>query len=390
MLPPGSTLGVLGNGQLGRMFAMAAERLGYKVIGFGPDADSPLSQVCSFVHCASYDDENALAEFAGSVDVVTIEFENIPSRALEFVAQYKPVYPGANVLHVCQHRLREKEFLSEGGFPVTPFAVISVGGGQAGAQPAGSQQLPSNLLPAIIKTTGFGYDGKGQRLARNADEAKQAIVELTAGGAGADDAGGQVIVEQLVNFEKEISVIGARAQDGKFAAYGPIENKHANHILDVSCLPARVPAPLASQAIAITQAIMEALDVIGLLCVEFFVTADGRLLVNELAPRPHNSGHLTIEGCAVSQFEQLVRIICGLPLGATESLAPTAMANLLGDLWSGGEPGWTRVLNLPSVYLHLYGKAQAKPGRKMGHITARGDSVEEVISTATEARSLLY
>jgi 5-(carboxyamino)imidazole ribonucleotide synthase len=375
VLPPGSSLGVLGNGQLGRMFALAAERLGYKVIGFGPDADSPLSQVCSTVHCASCDNEAALTAFANQVDAVTVEFENIPSRALELIARHKLVYPSAQVLHICQHRLREKEFLSGNSFPVTPYTVLSV--------------EMQDYAPAVFKTTGFGYDGKGQRIVHTEQQARQAIVEL--GGAAGD-----IVAEKLVDLEKEISVIGARTQDEQFAAYGPIENKHVNHILDVSCLPAQISAKLSAQAIEITRAIMECIDVVGLLCVEFFITTSGELLVNELAPRPHNSGHLTIEGCSVSQFEQLVRIMCGLPLGSTQlagGLGAAAMANLLGDLWTQGElenePQWSRLLSLPSVHLHLYGKAQAKPGRKMGHITACADTAEEAVSLVTQARSLL-
>jgi 5-(carboxyamino)imidazole ribonucleotide synthase len=370
---PGATLGVLGGGQLGRMFARSAQQLGYQVLGFTPEKDSPISQVTGKTICASFEDTESLAEFARQVDVVTIEFENIPSHALEFLQERVAVRPGANVLHITQNRLREKTFLAHHKFPVAKFAEISTIADL-------TEALSSIGFPAVLKTAGFGYDGKGQTLISSESDVQRAFSALN-GQAG--------VLEQFVPFQKEISVIGARTEASDFVAYGPVENHHTNHILDYSFAPSRVNWTLAEEAVDLTRAIMDALAVIGLLCVEFFLTEDEQLIVNELAPRPHNSGHYSIEACPTSQFEQQVRAVAGLPLGSSETERGAAMANLLGDLWAGGEPDWSSAVALPDVHLHLYGKRQARPGRKMGHLTACAKWADEALERVKNARDLL-
>lgn len=370
---PGATLGVLGGGQLGRMFAIAAAQMGYRVAAFTNEPDSPVSQVCSQVTVADYADERALKKFGSSVSVVTIEFENIPSSALELLERETLVRPGPNVLHITQNRLREKTFLQEKRFPLAPWASVC-------SKSDLHDALEKLGTPAVLKTAGFGYDGKGQRLIHSKEAADSAYAAMD---------GHDAIIEQYIEFEKEISVIGARSQSGDFVAYGPVENVHENHILDLSLAPARINWTLAEEAIDLTRSIMDALDVVGLLCVELFVTPEETLIVNELAPRPHNSGHYSIEACPTSQFEQQVRTITGLPLGTTETERGSAMVNLLGDLWSDGEPDWASAVALPEVHLHLYGKKEARPGRKMGHITACARWADEAVERAKSARDLL-
>lgn len=368
MILPGGTIGVLGSGQLGRMMAQAASRLGYRVACYSPDTTpTPCALVGAREVTGSYDDLEAVAAFAQSVDVVTFEFENVSAAAAETAARFVPVRPGGHVLHTTQHRLREKTFLQSIGVPTTAFKAVHA-----------ASDCEDFTYPAILKTAGFGYDGKGQRKVGSAAEAQAAFAEF----------GGQAcILEALVDFAYEASVVAARGVDGSFAAYPLVRNAHANHILDVTVAPA---APR-TDAQELARAIFEALDVVGVLCVELFVTQDGALLVNELAPRPHNSGHWTMEGAVCSQFEQQVRAVCGLPLGSTALLAPgVAMANLLGDLWpEGGEPRWEAVLSQPGVHLHLYGKAAARPGRKMGHLTALAESPEAAEVCVRTARTLL-
>ena len=370
---PGATLGVLGSGQLGRMFAIAARRMGYRVHTFSPESDSPTGQVADHEMTAAYENLDAVSAFASRVSVVTFEFENVPSATAEVAAQFAPVRPAGQVLHVTQHRLREKSYLCEHGFPVTPFrAVRSAEELQTAVRELG--------CPAVLKTAGWGYDGKGQAKIHSADEAVSAWEQL-----GTSEA----ILEGFVDFRLEVSVIGARGIDGGFANFGLLENSHSNHILDVTVAPARVSARVAAEAEAIARGVLESLDVVGVLCVEMFLTHDDRLLINELAPRPHNSGHLTFDANVTSQFEQQVRAICGLPLGSTELLRPAAMANLLGDVWANGEPRWADVLKLPEVKLHLYGKSSARPGRKMGHLTAMANSADEAERIVREARRRL-
>jgi 5-(carboxyamino)imidazole ribonucleotide synthase len=370
---PGSTIGILGGGQLGRMLAQAAEQLGYHVIGYTPEANSPLSQVCEKTFCASFEDKDKLQEFAKAVDVITIEFENIPSSAIEQIENIAPVRPAKNVLYITQNRLREKQFLHKNKFPIVPFGEIA-------SEENIETVLPKFQLPAVLKTAGFGYDGKGQAKIETIKEAHIAYKKI-----GAKEA----IIEQFISFDKEISVIGARSTDGSFAAFGPIENQHKNHILDVSVVPANTSAEIQNQAINITKSIMENLDVIGLLCVEFFLVGKDKLYVNELAPRPHNSGHLTLNACITSQFEQHIKAITGLPLGDTSIIRSSAMANLLGDIWSKRTPKWTNALSNKDIHLYLYGKSEARPGRKMGHLTACAATAEKAYELAIKARHSL-
>lgn len=370
---PGATVGVLGSGQLGRMFAIAARRMGYRVHTFSPHYDTPTGQVSDLEVKASYDDLDAVRNFARSVSVVTFEFENVSSAATAAAAEFAPVRPSGEVLHITQHRLREKTFLHNCGFPVTPFEVVN----SLAALPHAVAELG---LPAILKSAGFGYDGKGQaRIDHDTD------LEAAYRQAG----GGDCVLEAFVDFECEFSVVAVRGMDGSFAHYGAVENEHTNHILDLTTAPASIPQEAAREAIEITRSVLEALNVIGVLCVEFFLETSGRVLINELAPRPHNSGHFTFDACVTSQFEQQLRAICGLSLGSTEQLRPAAMANLLGDLWANGEPDWPAAAALPDVKLHLYGKAAARPGRKMGHLTAMAATAEEAAERVRHARRIL-
>jgi 5-(carboxyamino)imidazole ribonucleotide synthase len=374
-LLPGATLGILGSGQLGRMLALAARRMGYRVHVFSPERDSPTGQVADHEHAAPYEHLAAVRAFARKVDVVTFEFENVPAATAETVAAEVPVRPAPGVLHVCQHRLREKRFLAAHGFPTTPWKAVR----SAAELAAAVAELGA---PAVAKTAGWGYDGKGQvRLeTAGADEAAEAWRRL-----GTDEA----VVEAFVDFEREVSVVAARGADGAVADFPLFANDHERHILDVTLAPAPVPPEVAGEASRIARGVVEALDVVGVLCVEMFLARDGRLLVNELAPRPHNSGHLTIEAAATSQFEQQLRAVCGLPLGAPDLVTPAAMANLLGDLWADGEPDWAAALAVPGVALHLYGKREARPGRKMGHFTAVAPTAEEARRRALDARQAL-
>jgi 5-(carboxyamino)imidazole ribonucleotide synthase len=370
---PGSTIGVLGSGQLGRMFAIAARRMGYRVHTFSPETDTPTGQVADVEVTASYDDLEAVGDFTRYVDVVTFEFENIPVTTVNAVAEHVWVRPSGAVLHTTQHRLREKTFLARGGFPVTPFRpVSSLTDLEAGLHDLG--------LPAILKTAGFGYDGKGQSKVTSLSEAEAALQALQ---------GQEAILEAFVDFACEVSVVAARGLDGAFAHYGVIENAHRHHILDVSIAPAGVSSKIAKEAVEVTHSLLEALEVVGVLCVEFFLTRDGKLLVNEVAPRPHNSGHLTFDACVTSQFEQQLRAVCGLPLGSTEQYRPAAMANLLGDLWQYREPNWAAACAFPEVKLHLYGKLTPRPGRKMGHLTALATTADAAAQMVRTSRAAL-
>lgn len=372
-IPPGAALGVLGSGQLGRMFAIAARRLGYRVHVLSPDSDTPTGQVADVEINAAYDDLDAIARFAQGVQVVTFEFENVPAATTAACERFAPVRPGGQVLHVTQHRLREKTYLKNIGVPVTPFAAVrSLADLDAALDTLG--------LPAVIKTAAWGYDGKGQRLIKTREEAAAAWRALQT-----DEA----ILEAFIPFECEISVVGARGLDGTFVYYGPMRNAHRHHILDVSIVPAGIGEQTAREAVEIARTVFEKLDVVGVLCVEFFVTARGELMINELAPRPHNSGHVTIDAHVSCQFEQQVRAVCGLPLGSAEQLRPAAMANLLGDVWQSGPPRWDTALALDEVKLHLYGKADPRPGRKMGHLTALAATADEAAARVIAAREAL-
>ena len=370
---PNSTIGVFGSGQLGRMFAIEARKMGYRVHTFSPESDTPTGQVADVETCASYDDLYEVRTFAQSVDVVTFEFENVPSAAVEAAAEFVDVFPRGEILHVTQNRLREKTFLSANGFPVTPFKhITSLDDLKRGVGELG--------VPSVLKTAGFGYDGKGQSKITSVDEIAAALEQLHRT---------EAVLEAFVDFEKEISVVCARDQDGNFAHFGVIENEHSNHILDISFAPAIVSMPVFAEAIEITRSVADKLDYVGTLCVEFFLTKDERLLVNELAPRPHNSGHLTFDACVTSQFEQQLRAVCGLPLGSTEFFRPSAMANLLGDVWANGEPNWAAALKSAGLKLHLYGKLDPRKGRKMGHLTAVAASAEDALKVVRTSRARL-
>ena len=370
---PGATIGVMGGGQLGRMFAMAARRIGYRVHIFTPEEESPAGQFADLTRIADYSNETAVRRFAAEVDVITFEFENIPIETVEWCAHERDVRPTGSILHIAQNRLREKNFLAGAGIPVAPFKAVR-----------SARELQSALeqigQPAILKTAAFGYDGKGQQMI-NAREDFDEIWKTSS----ADE----MVLEGMVDFEKEISVIVARGMDGAIATFPVCENLHQNHILDVTIAPARVSPKAASDAAALASAIAEKMELVGLLAVEMFLERNGELVVNELAPRPHNSGHWTIEACATSQFEQQVRAVCGLPLGSTEILRPTAMANLLGDVWQGGEPAWAKALAVEGVHLHLYGKREPRLRRKMGHLTALAEKAEVALQRVTDARAAL-
>ena len=348
IIAPGATIGMLGGGQLGRMMALAAANLGYKVHVLTPERDSPTEQVCAATTIADYTDRAALEAFAKSVDVVTYEFENVPVEAAEFLMEKVPVRPGPEALRVAQDRLHEKEFAANLGIGTAPFRAVGAADELAAA-------IASIGTPSVLKTRRMGYDGKGQTKIlpdTNPDDAWAAI-------------GGQpAILEGFVSFRMEISVIVARGLDGQTLCYPPVENRHVNHILDTTIVPAPIPPALAAEAEEIARKMAEALDLVGLLAVEMFVTEDGHVLMNEIAPRPHNSGHWTMDGCVTSQFEQMVRAVCGLPLGSVDRFGDAEMKNLIGD----EAHDWLEILRDPAARLHLYGKAEARPGRKMGHV----------------------
>ncbi len=346
--------------------------MGYRVHTLSPDADTPTGQVADVEVIASYDDLDAVRKFSAGVSVVTFEFENVPSATAEAAGTHAPVRPSGSILHTTQHRLREKTFLAGAGFPLTPFRAIRTSGDLREA-------VASLGLPAVLKTAHFGYDGKGQTRIGQGDDPEAAWRSI---------GGGEAVLEALVDFECELSVVAARGLDGSFVHFGAIENAHCDSILDVSIAPARLPESISREAATIARGVLDTLDVVGVLCVEFFLTRAGKLLINELAPRPHNSGHLTFDACVTSQFEQQLRAVCGLPLGSPILLRPAAMANLLGDIWQRGEPDWAGVCEFPAAKLHLYGKLAPRPGRKMGHITALAETVEEAERIVRSAREV--
>jgi len=349
IIPPGGTIGILGGGQLGRMAAMAAARLGYRCHIYCPDKGAPASDVAAATTVAAYDDIAALQAFARSVDVVTFEFENVPSAATEALAALKPTRPAPHVLHLTQQRLREKNFLSSINVPTTRYLEVA----HREALPQAVQALGR---PCVLKSASFGYDGKGQ--VRINPETDLSNVWESAGGQLA-------ILEAFVDFQREISVVIARGVDGYMELFVPVENQHRNHILDTTIAPARITKAISDKAEAIARHIAQEIKLVGLLGVEMFVTKSGDVLVNELAPRSHNSGHWTIDTCVTSQFEQFIRAVCGLPLGSPERHSDAVMKNLLGDEVAN----WKQILGEPGAKLHLYGKTDPRPGRKMGHVT---------------------
>jgi 5-(carboxyamino)imidazole ribonucleotide synthase len=372
MIYPDAMLGMLGGGQLGRMFTLAAHTMGYRVAVLDPDRRSPAGAIADLHLKAAYQDREALQQLADSCDAVTTEFENVPADSLRWLAAHCTVRPAGDSVAVAQDRIREKRFLTEHGFDVAPYAVVET-----------AQQLDaidSALFPGILKRARFGYDGKGQARVGTAAELRTAFPTL-----GSEAC----VLEKEVALECEISVVAARGADGTTRTFPVSENQHRNGILDVSIVPARVSDDLAERASKCAERVAMELGYCGVLAVEFFVTTDGMLLVNEIAPRPHNSGHYTIDACATSQFEQQVRTLCGLPLGDTRLLSPVVMVNLLGEVWQRGEPAWEAVFRCPEAKLHLYGKHEARPGRKMGHYTVLGTSADDALRKALAVRSAL-
>jgi len=370
---PGATIGLMGSGQLGRMFAIAARRMGYRVHVYSPENDTPAGQFADREVAGAYEDEAAVRSFARTLDLLTFEFENIPRQTIDWCAGECEVRPNGSILHTAQNRLREKDFLFGAGIPVAPYRAVR----NASDLTSAFDEIGT---PAILKSAAFGYDGKGQRFLKDATARDQIWSERP---------GDELIVERAIDFEKEVSVIVARSIDGAMQTFPVCENIHRDHILDITVVPARVSAAVEDAAADLARVIAEKMNLVGLLAVEMFAQRDGRLLVNELAPRPHNSGHWTIEGCATSQFEQHVRAVCGLSLGSTDLIRPAAMANLLGDVWRNGEPNWAAALRVNGVHLHLYGKHHPRPRRKMGHLTALAESAEAAIEAVSIAREAL-
>jgi 5-(carboxyamino)imidazole ribonucleotide synthase len=373
---PGATIGIVGGGQLGRMFALEARRMGYRVVVLDPGTDTPAGQVADEAIAAPFDDLAAARGLARRADVLTLAWENVDVATLRALEADVHVRPGPHVLEVAQHRVREKDACRRLGVPTAEYRAVSSLDELKGA-------LAEIGAPGVLKTARWGYDGKGQAVIRAAAEAEAAYAEVAAYATEPVE----LVLEAFVPFRMEVSVVAARSAAGETAAFPLAENVHRGGILHTTVTPARVPASVAMEARRIAEALVEGLDVAGLLAVEMFVTGDDRVLVNELAPRPHNSGHYTIEACPVSQFEQQLRAVCGLPLGSTELLRPAAMVNLMGeDAGTGlGRPGAVEALGVPAAALHLYGKAEARPGRKMGHVTALGDDADQALERALRA-----
>lgn len=355
---------MLGGGQLGRMFTVAARTLGYRVLILEPDFHSPAAQLSDDHIIAAYDDEAALTAFGQRCDVITTEFENIPAQTLEFLAQFCPVHPSAQAVKMAQDRIVEKEFVRSCGLSPVPYAAIYQAADIASA---------SIHYPAILKTARLGYDGKGQVTVHSAAEAEAAFTQL---------GGVACVLEQRVELEREISVILARSVVGEVRCFPVAENEHRNGILHQSIVPARIDATLAEAAQAAATRMADKLDFVGVMAVEFFVTRLGELLVNEMAPRTHNSGHYTLDACITSQFEQQVRMVCELPFGATDLLSPVVMVNMLGDLWHDAQPNWVALLQSANTKLHLYGKHEARPGRKMGHYCTVNAQLDDALTEA--------
>ncbi len=371
-------IGVLGGGQLGRMLALEARRMGFRVIKWTGGDVSGAARLADHILTQPFDCPDTLQRFIDQVDVATVEFENIPRELLEKVAAHVPLIPGTEAVSVCQNRELEKSFLADHGIPTAEFRIVD----SAEGLDAALQDIAGDV---ILKTVESGYDGKGQMLVR-AEPTRASADQLWQ-----DFGGGRAIVEQRINLAAELSVMVARGQDGSTVTYDPAENEHRDHILDVSIVPARLPQALLDEARTIATKVTQALGYTGVIGVEFFLDQQGKLLVNEMAPRPHNSGHHTLDACECSQFEQQLRVICDLPLGSTRLIKPAVMWNLLGDLWPGETtaPDWTPILNTPGAKLHLYGKSHAKPRRKMGHVTFIGDTIDEALERANACKRAL-
>ena len=370
---PGSTLGMLGGGQLGRMFTVAARTMGYEVIVLDPDTGSPAGKLATDHVCANYDDQTALDYIAKTCDAVTTEFENVPASTLEALAKTCPVRPGAHAVTITQDRIHEKNFLRDNGFPTAPFAVIE-----------SFEDLKKAIseigTPSILKVSRFGYDGKGQ-FGINSDSDIEKAWETLEGEA--------CVLEQRMPLDIEVSVVMARGLEGEVTTYPVAENIHEGGILDVSVVPARIDQATETRVTDMAKEIATALEYVGVMAVEFFIS-NGELLVNEIAPRPHNSGHYTLDACVTDQFEQQVRAICGLPLGDTRLLSPVVMINMLGDIWHNGKaPEWQKLLDHANVKLHLYGKHQARPGRKMGHFNVLSANITDALTLAENLKQQL-
>lgn len=377
VLNPPSMLGMLGGGQLGRFFVIAAHELGYQVTVLDPDKNSPAGKIAEVHLCADFNDETALKKMAETCAAVTTEFENVPAKSLEKLAITTTVRPSAACVAIAQHRVLEKNFIKDAGLPVAPFAVIN-----------NANDLPddaSELYPAILKVARFGYDGKGQARVKNQAEAAQAFAEFKQE---------VCVLEQMLPLDLELSVVLARDAQGNIASFPTAENSHLNGILDISIAPARCSAVLKANAQALAKKLAEKLDYVGVLGVEFFVVGK-QLLVNEIAPRPHNSGHYTIDACVTNQFEQQVRVMTGLPLGDANLHSDAVMVNILGDSWFARhnndalEPAWNKALSHANLKLHLYGKHEPRKGRKMGHFTVIGNDLDAALNVALIARSEL-
>ena len=369
MILPGATLGLLGGGQLGRMFTVAARTLGYRVTVLDPDPLSPAAEFATGHLNTAYTHPVSLSELAQTCAAVTTEFENAPAEALVTLAEKTLVRPSGNAVAVAQDRSREKAFIASRGLPVGPYADVRDEADFASA-------LERVKLPAILKTARFGYDGKGQATIASRDDLARLFAEWRRA---------PCVLEERLALDLEISVILARAADARVAVFPVAENRHANGILDLTIAPARIPDALAAEAADLAVRLANCLDYVGVLAVEMFVVG-ARLLVNEIAPRPHNSGHYTIDACRTSQFEQQVRVLCGLPLGDPTPHSPAVMVNLLGDIWGAGEPRWEAVLRHPGAHLHLYGKREARPARKMGHVTVCEATLERALEVAMAIR----
>jgi 5-(carboxyamino)imidazole ribonucleotide synthase len=368
MILPPSMLGMLGGGQLARFFVIAAHEMGYRVMVLDPDKNSPAGLLADVHLCAAYVDQAALDRMAQECVAVTTEFENVPASTLSALAQSVPVHPAASAVAICQHRISEKGFLRDNGFPHAPYAEINA--------EADIPEDNAGLYPGILKVARFGYDGKGQARVSNREEAAAAFRNFK---------GEQCVLEKMLALDYEVSVVLARDAAGNVKAFPVAENIHRNGILDISIVPARGSAEVREQAQALARGVAAKLNYVGTLGVEFFV-CNGSLYVNEMAPRPHNSGHYTIDACVTDQFEQQIRALCGLPLGDTRLHSPAVMVNLLGDIWRDGEPEWEVLFEQLDLKLHLYGKHEARPGRKMGHFTVIGEHAEEVVAHAMSAR----
>jgi 5-(carboxyamino)imidazole ribonucleotide synthase len=366
MILPGATLGMLGGGQLGRMFVTAAQTMGYKVVVLEPDVNSPAGIIADHHICAAYNDEVALTQLAEQCDAVTTEFENIPATVLSFLEAKTVVHPSSKALSSTQNRLVEKAFIESLGISVAPYAAIR-------SMEDIDAIADSFQFPAIIKAASFGYDGKGQAVCQTADDVRAAFTALNQV---------ECVLEQRINLEREISTVLARSESGEITNFPVAENVHVNGILHSTTVPSAVPEQQAQAAIQMADTIAEGLAYVGTMAVEFFVSKEGDILANEIAPRPHNSGHFTLDACETSQFEQQVRMLCGLPSGNCELTSPVVMINLLGDVWGSSRPHWDKLLSQPQNKLHLYGKKEARPGRKMGHFNVLAPSIEQASEIA--------